>query len=125
MFVAVSALGTVGLEAQDIPGRDVLCGGDSCPVTGSSDFDDADQNTIASFIINVASFITFIVGALAVLFLVYGGFLFVVNPGGGDENAKKGQTIVRNAIIGLIIAIVAYSIVNLIGNLVQGEFVAN
>ncbi len=115
MFVAVTALGNVGATAQGIP---QVCPSTGCPVTGDSDLSDADQGTIADFILGIASFVTFIVGALAVLFLVYGGFLFVVNPGGNDDNAKKGQTIVKNALIGLVLAIVAYTIVSLIGGLV-------
>jgi hypothetical protein len=117
MFVAVSTISSLGVDAQSIPKRDVLCGAGGCPVTGDRDLSTANQDTIAGFIISIAQFLTFIVGALAVLFLVYGGFLYVFNPGGGDDNVKKGQSIVRNALIGLILAIVAYTLVSLVGGL--------
>lgn len=51
-----------------------------------------------------------VLGALALFFVIYGGFKFVVSDGEPDKIAKARQTIIY-AIIGLIIAISAEVIV--------------
>lgn len=95
------------------------CGGKACPITGSTEID-ASQAGIAGIILSVASFVTYVVGAISVLFLVYGGFLYVTDTG-DDKNSGKAKKILVNAVIGLIIAIVAITIVSVIGNIVQGD----
>jgi uncharacterized membrane protein len=127
LFAALFLIVTLSLTAisvptysQAIPTTDTLCKGGACPVIANPTVANADQNTLAGYIIGVARFLTFIIGALAVLFLVYGGFLYVTDPGTGD-GATKGKTIIINAVIGLIIAIVAYTIVGLVGSLLQGN----
>lgn len=96
------------------------CQGSSCALLpGANSFSGA--SGIVGLLLTIANFVIFIVGAVAVLFLVYGGFLYIFNPGGDETNVKKGQTIIFNAIVGLIVALVAYTIVTLISNLVQGS----
>lgn len=125
LLLSLSLLGlalpaTANAQGNFIPGSSQLCSGASCPVIGNPESVKGDRNSLANLIIGIARFITFVVGALAVLFLVYGGILFVTDNGSG-ESAKKGKTILINAVIGLIIAIVAYTIVGLVGNVVQGD----
>ncbi len=112
---STAANGTVSL-----PSRSELCGS-NCPVTGSatgSQFlgTNGSQNNIATFILNIAKFLTYIAGAVAVLFLVYGGFLIIVDNG-DEARSKKGKKILFNALYGLIITIIAYTIVNFISGL--------
>jgi hypothetical protein len=61
-------------------------------------------------VINVGTFIFAIVGAIALLFLVIGGFFMLISAG---ESAKiaKGKKIMVNSIIGLLITLSAYSFV--------------
>lgn len=56
-------------------------------------------------------------GYIAVFFIMYGGFTFIVNSGNADVLAKARQTIL-NAVIGLIIAISSIAIVNLIAGII-------
>jgi len=114
----VTSLG-VDTSAQGIvPGKETLCQG-SCPVGDPSTIS-GDRNSLATFIVGIARFLTFVAGALAVLFIVYGGLLFVTDNGDGS-NAGKGKTIVINALLGLVIAIAAYFIVDVVGNLASGN----
>lgn len=56
-------------------------------------------------------------GALAFAYLLYSGFLYLT-AGGNAEAAKKGQTGILNAILGLVIIGIAYTITTaLVGTL--------
>jgi len=59
-----------------------------------------------------------IAGALAVIYLVYGGVLYIT-AGGDAEKATKGRVAVVNAIIGIIIIVMAVIIVNWVGTLAE------
>jgi hypothetical protein len=119
------ALSSISTYAQSIPGSDKLCGNNPCPLISNPQVaSSANQDTVAGIILNVARLLTFIGGAVAVLAIVYGGILYVTDNGSGDS-AKKGKQILINAVIGLIIVIVAYTIVGLVGSLVQGNIGGN
>jgi len=112
-----SLAGALPVDAQvRIPDT---CEGD-CPLIGTNVPTNVNENTIVDFILGVAQFVTFIVIALAVLFLVYGGFLFVTDSGDG-KRAENGKKILFNAIIGLVLAIVAFTIVRVISEVVAGD----
>ncbi|PJE58087.1 MAG: hypothetical protein COU81_02620 [Candidatus Portnoybacteria bacterium CG10_big_fil_rev_8_21_14_0_10_36_7] len=51
-----------------------------------------------------------IVALLAVIYIIYGGYLFLTS-GGKSDKADKGRGIITNGIIGLLIIITSYSIV--------------
>jgi len=56
-----------------------------------------------------------IVAVLVVAFLIYGGFLYITS-GGNEESAERGKKVITNAIIGLVIIIFSFVIVNVIIN---------
>lgn len=62
-------------------------------------------------------FLTFS-GAVAVVFVIIGGF-FYITAQGNEEQAEKGKKTLINAIIGVIIIIMSYVIINVITNLVS------
>ncbi len=53
------------------------------------------------------------VGAAAILFIIVGGFQFIT-AAGNQENMKRAKSTVMYSIIGLVIAILAYAIVNFV-----------
>lgn len=57
-----------------------------------------------------------IVGSLAVLFLVYGGFRYIT-ASGNEENAEAAKKIITNAILGLVIVILSFVIVTIISRI--------
>lgn len=67
---------------------------------------------------NVLQAALVIAGYVAVIMLIRGGFMYMLAAGdvGGMTNAKKTIT---NAVVGLIIAVLAASIVNAIASLVR------
>ena len=57
---------------------------------------------------------------IAVLFLIIGGFWYVTSAG-NEETAEKGKGTVINAIIGIVIIILSYVIINVVSNLVASN----
>ena len=58
----------------------------------------------------VTTWIFIIAGVVAFFYLIYSGFIYLT-AGGNPDAAKKGQQGILNAIIGLVIIVLAYSIV--------------
>ena len=59
-------------------------------------------------------------GLIAVLFLIVGGFWYITSAG-NEETAEKGRATAINAIIGIIIIILSWVIVNVVSNLVSKD----
>jgi hypothetical protein len=55
-----------------------------------------------------------IAGFIAVLYIVYGGVLYVTSQG-SPEQTGKAQNTIQNALIGLVIAIISVSFVTFLG----------
>jgi hypothetical protein len=68
--------------------------------------------SIAGLIVNIINFILAFLGVLAILFIVVAGIRLVVSQ--GDDSAKdKAKKTIIYAVVGLIVVILAGTIVNL------------
>ena len=56
-------------------------------------------------------------GAIAVVFIIIGGYQYIAS-GGNEETAEKGKKTLVNAIIGIVVIVLAYAIINVLVNLV-------
>jgi ABC-type Fe3+ transport system permease subunit len=66
---------------------------------------------------NAFNAIWYIVGAIAVISIIYSGFLYV-SARGDESKVKKAKTSLVYAIVGLVVAVSAYAITNfVIGNI--------
>jgi len=72
--------------------------------TGGSDL------TLGEIVANVAGIAFYVVGILAFIYLIYAGILYIT-ANGNDEQAKKGQKGIINAIIGIVIVVLAITII--------------
>lgn len=70
-----------------------------------------DVGTLQAAIAGWGNTFAAIIGIIAVLMIIYGGFLYVT-AGTNEDNTKKAKSILIYAIIGLAIAILSYAIVN-------------
>ena len=102
-----------------LPGDSIICDGDACGL-GDSTSVGTGKKGIVETIIAVARILTYITGALAVLFIVYGGVRYLIAQ--DEKGAGDARIIIRNAVIGLVIAVVAYSIVSIVSGLLSGSF---
>ena len=76
-----------------------------------------DESSFFTTAINFA--ITVVVG-VAILMIIYGGFLYIT-AGEDATQQKKGKSYIMYSIVGLIIALLAYAIVNLVvGKIIGG-----
>lgn len=74
---------------------------------------DGIQKYIMIIISNIISMMAMAVVYISVGFVTYGGFRYVVSSGDADA-VKKAKDTIRNAIIGIIIAVLAGAIFNFI-----------
>ena len=70
-------------------------------------------------IYRIISLLLFVAGALAVLFVIIGGYQYIT-AAGNEEASEKGKKTLVNAIIGVVLIILAYVIINVIVNTVSG-----
>jgi hypothetical protein len=63
--------------------------------------------------VNVAKWILGIVGSIALLFFIYGGFTFLIS-GGSATQVDKGKKIITGAVIGLVIVFASYLIIKFV-----------
>ncbi len=72
----------------------------------------------AQAINKVIQFALFIVGLVAVVFVVIGGYRYIM-AGGNEENVKAAKSTIKNALIGLIIVLFAWAIVNVVASFIS------
>ena len=82
--------------------------------------DNGEAKFVWTIILNISADLSLIVGYVALIFLIYGGFKYILSTGEpqGVSTAKKTIT---NALIGLAISILATIIVNTIIMVVGGS----
>ena len=90
------------------------------PFGGAGGLAQASSNlTLTQLIVKVINIMLLLAGVIAVLFMVIGGY-FYMTAAGNQEQVEKGKNTAVNAIIGLIIIILSFVIINVIVNLVSG-----
>ncbi len=75
--------------------------------------------TLPELIINVINILLLFAGSIAVLFIIIGGFWYITSAG-NEEQAEKGLTSLKNAVIGIVIIILSYAIITVIENTLSG-----
>lgn len=74
--------------------------------------------------VNAANFLLQISGAVALLFFVIGGFIFIFS-GGNEKQVAKGKAMIVNAAIGLVIIFTSFMIINFVVTNILGVQGAN
>ena len=93
----------------------------SNPLTNNFNCQDAgglncDTTNVNDLIVRVIRILLGVAFAIAVLFLIIGGFYYMTARGNEEQSATGRQTVI-NALIGIVIIIMAYVLVNVIANL--------
>jgi len=79
-------------------------------------YEPAGDEGLGNLLNNVINGITTAAGMLLFLYLVYGGIMYMTAS--GDEKAvTKAKTIMTNALIGLVVVVCAYFIVQIFGRI--------
>ena len=81
--------------------------------------EDPSQGDLSSFIfriaLNIIELALWLIGYLAVGFIIYGGFKYLTSAGSADR-ITAGRKIIQNAVIGLVISFFSVAIVNFIAS---------
>jgi hypothetical protein len=110
MALSASVAGVVAqpVFAQDVSGG-AAAGASSAQGTGQPS-DLFGNEGIFQKVTNIA---LFLIGAIAVLMLVYGGIRYTIS-GGDAKNVTAAKNTILYAIVGIVVAILAYAIVNFV-----------
>ena len=101
------------VEAQGLVGTFL----NNCPADTGVRCSEGSISSIFRLIINWALAIAFIV---AVIMLIVGGFRYITSAGNA-ETAGKGKTTIVNALIGIVIIVLSYIIVQIVWRFVAGQ----
>ena len=71
------------------------------------------SDTLSELITKLLTLALSIVGLVAVLFVIYGGFKYITS-GGEEEKSHEARATVINALIGLVLALLAFTLVRII-----------
>lgn len=113
IVAALLVIGLIGVptlitaSAYAAPGDEILNG-----ASGASGEARNDAKLSADFE-KVVNFILYVLGAVAIIMIIFGGFRYVVSGGDGSAITAAKNTILY-AVIGLIVALLAYAIVNFV-----------
>jgi len=108
-FVAViSPLPVANVSADCVPGSLTLADGVNCAQGEGTPTELFGEGSIFTIIVNV---LLFIIGAISVIMLIIGGIRYTVSAGDGNSVTAAKNTILY-AIIGLIVAFLAFAVVN-------------
>jgi hypothetical protein len=88
-------------------------GGETYTGSASTCVESCGINEVLLLFTNIKDLLLGILGSFALLMFVYGGVVFLTS-GGNQERVTQGKTILRNAVIGLILVFVSWIIVNFI-----------
>ncbi|MBI3231918.1 MAG: hypothetical protein HYZ51_02465 [Candidatus Doudnabacteria bacterium] len=70
-------------------------------------------------IYRIVSLLLFVAGALAVVFVIIGGYQYITSAG-NEEQSEKGKKTLLNAIIGIVVIVLSYVIINVVVNTISG-----
>ena len=78
------------------------------------------DSNLQDFAIRMVKYLLGIIGAVAVIMIVIAGFRMVASSGNEDAQ-KKAQSMITNAIVGLVIAVLAYAVIAIVTNVLKGS----
>jgi hypothetical protein len=107
-FAAVPVL-AVGTTVQAQTPKAEICKG----INNGATCNQSGTNNLSGYIGNIVNILLFIIGAVAVIMIIIGGLRYVLS-GGDSSSIKSAKDTILYAVIGLIVAISAYAIVNFV-----------
>ena len=98
--------GTFNACKHVVSGNTAVCSGDS-----------KDATSIAK---NIISILLWVVGIASVIVIIYAGITFIISAG-NPSKISQAKTMLTYAVVGLVVAILAYAIVNFVINASSGK----
>lgn len=73
----------------------------------------AGKTTFGGLVTIILQIALLVVGSVAVLFLMYGGYRYIT-ASGNEENAEAAKKIIFNAVLGLVIVVLSFAVITII-----------
>lgn len=113
----LASVGVFGLLAGGLVASPVYAGKPcsspkDCLSKGASNVDTG-RGDINSVFKDVTNILLFVIGAIAVIMIVLGGIKYTTSNGNADQ-IKSAKNTIMYAVIGLVVAVLAYAIVNFV-----------
>lgn len=120
IIAALMVCGLVGVFVPTTVGAINVFNGSACSgVSATSDICKAKStDSLKSYVGTIVNIILYILGVVAVIMIIIGGFMYVTSSGDATAVTKAKNTIMF-AVVGLVIAILAYAIVNFVINAIK------
>jgi hypothetical protein len=118
-FVSIVALALLGGTALATVGggsyASAACSGIDCAKDGADNVKTggANSSNLDTAIKTITNILLFIIGAVSVIMLIIGGLKYVMSNGSADA-IKSAKNTILYAIIGIIVAIAAYAIIEFV-----------
>ena len=74
---------------------------------------DYELNDFIDLAVKVSQIILGVTGSLALIFFIYGGFIFLIS-GGSSEKVTKAKQIIIGAVIGIVLVFTSYMIIGFV-----------
>jgi len=87
-----------------------LLTGVACPTSIACNSGD-----LPALIVGITNLILAVAGAIAVLFVIIGGFQYITSAG-NEERAEAGKRTLQNAIIGVVVIVLSFVIIAVVSN---------
>lgn len=120
LYVIVLLASPMFATAQSSCGpRDFFCdvgGGIKVPVPWNNAVGPAGETSIGGLLMSVIQLALIIVGSVAVLFIIIGGFRYITAYG-NEEQAEGAKKTLLHAVLGLAIVILSFAMVSIISRL--------
>ncbi len=108
VVLAVAATNAYLLSSQALASNSDISAG-----AGKVATNDQVGQSVSSGLLSVTNVLLFLLGAVSVIMIVVGGIRFATSNGNADQ-VKQAKNILLYAVIGLVVAIMAYAIVDFV-----------
>lgn len=85
-----------------------------------NNFNDIEEGNLETTIIDIVNVIIGVLGVVAVLVVVLGGIQYMTSSGDSGK-VKKAKDTILYGVIGLVICVLAYAIVNFVISAISGD----
>jgi len=113
----IAPIDTLAKGVSDLPGVSTQCTNNLDADTGAAcargDGQRADLFGTGGIFNNIANAALFIIGAISVLMLIYGGIRYTTS-GGNEKGVTAAKNTILYAVVGIVVALLAYAIVNFV-----------
>lgn len=105
------AIAPLSVSADGISTIGDTCNNAAGQGTGSNEVCGSTKDNLPSMIKTIVNVLLYIVGAASVVMIIWGGIVFTTS-GGNENSIKSARAIITYSVVGLVIAFLAYAIVN-------------